>query len=80
MADDLFTKVPGWLESLYHMENELRNSARYGLIMRKAEAAAHLAEARKHLDAVMQGFQERPANSEVIDPLAKGTPTDLPGN
>jgi hypothetical protein len=32
------------------MENELRNAARNGLILRKDEASAHLAEARWHLE------------------------------
>jgi hypothetical protein len=37
MADDLQDKIPDWLKSLYHMENELRSSARNGLILRKDE-------------------------------------------
>ncbi len=36
MANDL----PDWLKSLWHMENELRNAARNGLILRKDEASA----------------------------------------
>jgi hypothetical protein len=32
------------------MENELRNSAREGLFLRKVEAVTHLAEARRHLE------------------------------
>jgi hypothetical protein len=35
------------------MENELRNAARNGLILRKDEASAHLAEARRHLESAM---------------------------
>ena len=48
MANDLLDKIPDWLKSLWHMENELRNAARNGLIRRKDEASTHLAEARRH--------------------------------
>jgi hypothetical protein len=34
MANDLLDKIPDWLKSLWHMENELRNAARNGLIAR----------------------------------------------
>jgi hypothetical protein len=50
MANDLLDKIPDWLKSIWHMENELRNAARNGLILRKDEASAHLAEARRHLE------------------------------
>lgn len=50
MPDDLIEKIPDWLKSLWHMENELRNSARKGLFLRKDEAATHLGEARRHLE------------------------------
>jgi len=53
MASDLLNKIPEWLKSLWHMENELRNAARNGLILRKDEASAHLAEARRHLEQVV---------------------------
>ena len=53
MANDLLDKIPQWLKSLYHMENELRNAARNGLILRKEEASTHLAEARRHLEQAM---------------------------
>src|SRR5262245_11189834 len=33
MANDLLDKIPEWLKSLWHMENELRNAARNGLIL-----------------------------------------------
>ena len=49
MANDLLDKIPAWLKSLWDMENELRSAARNGLILRKDEASAHLAEARRHL-------------------------------
>jgi hypothetical protein len=36
------------------MENELRSSARNGLILRKDEALNHLAEARRHFEEAMK--------------------------
>jgi hypothetical protein len=63
MANDLFDKIPQWLKSLWHMENELRNAARNGLILRKDEASAHLAEARRHLEKTMNEAKGiKPAN------------------
>ena len=53
MANNLLDKIPAWLKSLWDMENELRSAARNGLIMRKDEASAHLAEARRHLEKAM---------------------------
>jgi hypothetical protein len=35
MANDLLDKIPDWLKSLWHMENELRNAARNGLARTK---------------------------------------------
>jgi hypothetical protein len=54
MASDLFNRIPQWLKSLHDMENELRNAARNGLIMRREKASEHLAEARRHLEQAMQ--------------------------
>ena len=54
MANDLLDKIPDWLKSLYHMENELRSSARNGLILRKDEALKHLTEARRHFEEALQ--------------------------
>ena len=61
MADDLLDKIPDWLKSLYHMENELRSSARNGLILRKDEALNHLTEARRH-------FEEALSSAKGIEP------------
>ena len=33
--DNLFDRIPQWLKSLHEMENELRNAARMGLILRR---------------------------------------------
>jgi hypothetical protein len=71
MANDLLDKIPDWLKSLWHMENELRNAARNGLILRKDEASAHLAEARRHLEQAMNEAKGiEPANGPQT-PLRK---------
>ena len=71
MANDLLAKIPDWLKSLWHMENELRNAARNGLILRKDEASAHLAEARRHLEqALNEAKGIEPANGPQT-PLRK---------
>ena len=63
MADDLGSKIPAWLKSLYDMENELRNAARNGLILRNEKATEHLAGARRHLDDLMKQVRgEEPPN------------------
>jgi len=54
MADDLRSRIPAWLKSLYEMENELRDAARNGLILRNEKASGHLARARRHLDDLMK--------------------------
>ena len=54
MAESLLDKLPDWLKSLYHMENELRSSARHGLILRKDEALNHLSEARRHFEEALK--------------------------
>ena len=71
MANNLLDKIPEWLKSLWHMENELRNAARNGLILRKDEASAHLAEARRHLEKAMNEAKGiEPANGPQT-PLRK---------
>jgi hypothetical protein len=62
MANDLLDKIPNWLKSLWHMENELRNAGRNGLVLRKDEASAHLAEARRHLEQAMNEVRRRELN------------------
>ncbi len=47
MTDDLLGKIPASLKSLYEMENELRDAARDGLILRNEKATEHLAGARR---------------------------------
>jgi len=71
MANDLLDKIPAWLKSLWDMENELRSAARNGLILRKDEASAHLAEARRHLEKAMNEAKGiEPANGPQT-PLRK---------
>ena len=52
-TDNLFDRIPQWLKSLHEMENELRNAARKGLILRKEEASEHLAQSRQHLERAL---------------------------
>jgi hypothetical protein len=62
-TENLFDRIPQWLKSLHEMENELRNAARKGIILRKDEAADHLAQARRHLqDAVNDAKGVEPPN------------------
>jgi hypothetical protein len=73
---DLLQKIPDWLKSLHHMENELRRAARHGLIFRWKEACEHLAEARGHLeqavrDAKGEGPTEGPSAPAKEQPDAK---------
>jgi hypothetical protein len=49
----LLDQIPQWLKSLHEMENELRNAARKGIILRKDEASQHLTEARCHLERAL---------------------------
>ena len=71
MADDFSSKIPNWLKSLYEMENELRDAARNGLILRNEKASEHLAGARRHLDDLMKQVRgEEPSNGPQT-PLRK---------
>jgi hypothetical protein len=77
MAQDLLDKIPDWMNSLWHMENELRNAARNGLILRRDEATAHLAEARRHLEnAVNEAKGIKPAEQQqaAVPEEAQGNP------
>jgi len=69
MANDLLDKIPEWLKSLWHMENELRSAARNGLILRKDEASQHLAEARKHLENAMSEAKGLKTSAEPQAPV-----------
>ena len=71
MSENLFDRIPQWLKSLHEMENELRNAARKGLILRKEEASGHLAQARQHLEtALNEAKGAEPANGPQT-PLAQ---------
>ena len=78
MANDLLDKIPDWLKSLWHMENELRNSARNGLILRKDEATTHMGDARRHLEEVMKSARVDIRPADPTPPLrGDGTSTAL---
>ena len=71
MSENLFDRIPQWLKSLHEMENELRNAARKGLILRTEEASGHLAQARQHLEtALNEAKGAEPANGPQT-PLRK---------
>ena len=69
-TDNLLDRIPQWLKSLHEMENELRNAARKGLILRKDEATEHLAQARRHLESRTQRGPRCRATERTTDPLA----------
>ena len=71
MANDLLDKIPDWLKSLYHMENELRSSARNGLILRKDEALNHLTEARRHFEEALNAANGIEPSDGPKTPLRK---------
>ena len=67
----LLDKIPQWLKSLNAMENELRNAAKQGLILRKDAASEHLAQARRHLEEAFNAARgQEPANGPQT-PLRK---------
>ena len=67
MANGLSDKIPAWLKSLYEMENELRDAARNGLILRNEKASEHLAGARRHLDDLMKQVRGgEPKNGRLL--------------
>ncbi len=71
MANGLLDKIPEWLKSLWNMENELRNAARNGVILRKDEATTHLAEARRHLEEAMKSAQSGAPAAEPTLPVRR---------
>jgi hypothetical protein len=68
VGSDLFDKIPDWLKSLWHMENELRTAAQQGVMLRKDEAATHLAEARRHLELALSSArgESAPVGAEPV--------------
>jgi hypothetical protein len=73
MPDNLSSKIPTWLKSLCEMENELRDAARNGLILRNEKASEHLAGARRHLDDLMKQVRgEEPSNGPQTTPRKEG--------
>ena len=72
MSSDLFEKIPGWLKSLWNMENELRNAARSGVVLQKGAALTHLAESRRHLEEAMKSVN--PGVGSVAAPSPPAAP------
>ena len=71
MANDLLGRIPTWQNSLYGMENELRDAAPNGIVLRNEKATEHLAAARKHLDDLLgMAKGEEPPNGPQT-PLRK---------
>jgi hypothetical protein len=70
-TDNLFDRIPQWLKSLHEMENELRDAARKGLILRKDEAADHLAQARRYLRDALSEAKGVESPSGPQTPLRK---------
>ena len=70
-TENLLDRIPQWLKSLHEMENELRNAARKGLILRKDEASEHLAQARRHLETALNEAKGAEAANGPQTPLRK---------
>ena len=68
---DILDKLPEWLQSLHHMENELRRTARHGLIFRWTEACEHLSQARSHLEQAMREAKDEEPLVGPRGPLRK---------
>lgn len=62
MPNDILDKVPQALKSLYQLENELRSALLDGVILRKEEARQHLAEARRHLEELLDSAKKETVN------------------
>jgi hypothetical protein len=62
---ELFDKIPDWVKSLWHMENELRTAAQQGVMLRRDEAATHVAEARRHLELALSSARGEPTPAVV---------------
>jgi hypothetical protein len=77
VGNDVFDKIPDWLKSLWHMENELRTAAQQGVLLRKDDAATHLAEARRHLELALNSA--RGATAKVVDTAPVATPVRKEG-
>ena len=71
MLDDLLSKIPQWLKSLYEMETALRNAARSGVVLQKDKASEHLAEARRHLEDALRDAKGAPPPGERQKPAPR---------
>lgn len=67
MPNPILDKVPQALKSLYHLENELRSQG-------KEQASTHLAEARRHLEELLNSAQKDEVNPAEPTKLDQAVP------
>ena len=71
MSDSIRETVPKVLKTLWDLENEMRGAAQNSVILRRDEARQHLADARCHLDELLNLIRSKEAGategSEVSD-------------
>jgi hypothetical protein len=71
MSDSIRETVPKVLKVLWDLENEMRGAAQNSVIMRRDEARQHLADARRHLDELLNLIRSKETaaaeGSEVSD-------------
>jgi len=73
MADSIQDAVPTVLETLWHLENELRSAAQNGVILRGDEARKHLQQARFHLDQLLALSKNGSTDSQAHSPASTVT-------
>ncbi|MBY0561814.1 hypothetical protein [Hyphomicrobium sp.] len=64
MPENIKETVPKVLKTLWDIENKLRGAARDGVLLRREEAKQHLAEARQHLDELLQLARSQDSSAE----------------
>ena len=74
MPNPILDKVPQALKSLYHLENELRSALISGVFQGKEQATTHLAEARRHLEELLNSAQKDQINPAEPTKLDQAVP------
>ncbi|SFV38494.1 hypothetical protein [Hyphomicrobium facile] len=64
MPENIRETVPKVLKTLWDLENKLRGAAQNGVFLRREEAKQHLAEARQHLDELMNLVRSHDSSAE----------------